>query len=273
MTLEQPVFCVSDHTGLTAEGLAHSIMARFESVVPTYRVHPFVTSVEQAEEIAAEINRLVQLGPPPLIFTTLVDPGARRILAESEGILVGSYDEVVETVGRVLGIEPSLRVGGYHGISDLHSYQVRIDAVDFALATDDGIGLSRYPSADVIILGVSRVGKTPTCLYLSMHFGIRAANYPMAPEDLGTPGLPKALVANRGRLFGLTLTPQRLSEIRQRRRLDSEYASVETCLSEITATERMYREYGIGFLDSTNRSVEEIAVTLMRQAGIERRIE
>lgn len=271
--MEQPVFCVSDHTGLTAEGLAHSVMARFESVHPVYHMHPFVTGVEQAEEIAAEIDRLAEIGPPPIIFTTLVDPVARKTMAESKGIVVGSYDEVVETVGRVLGIEPSLRVGGYHGISNLHSYQVRIDALDFALATDDGIGLSRYPSADVILMGVSRVGKTPTCLYLSMHFGIRAANYPIAPEDLSIGGLPEALDVHRGRLFGLTVTPQRLHEIRRRRRPHSEYASLETCLSEIAATERMYREYNIGYLDSTNLSVEEIAVTLMRQTGIERRIE
>lgn len=248
-------------------------MARFESIRPAYRVHPFVAGAEQAEAIAAEINSLADEGRPPIIFTTLVDPVARRILGESKGIVVGSYDEVVEAVGEVLGIEPSLRVGGYHGISNLHSYQVRIDALDFALATDDGVGLSRYPSADVILIGVSRVGKTPTCLYLSMHFGIRAANYPIAPEDLAQPGLPEALGAHRDRLFGLTLTPQRLHDIRRRRRPNSDYAAVDTCLSEIAATERMYRDFGIEFLDSTNLSVEEIAVILMRQAGIERRID
>ena len=272
MTFEQPVFCVSDHTGLTAEGLAHSVMAMFDSVLPDYRIHPFVVGVDQAAEIANEIDALARIGPPPIIFATLVDPAARKVLSDSKGIVVYSHDKLVETVGSALGSEPSVRVGGYHGIHDLQSYQVRIDALDFALATDDGVGLSRYPSADVIILGVSRVGKTPTCLYLSMHYGIRAANYPLAPEDLRTVDLPEALSLHRRRLFGLTVTPERLHEIRQRRRPGSDYASVETCLSEVSATKRMYETYDITYIDSTNLSVEEIAVTVIRQTGVERRL-
>lgn len=272
MTVEQPVFCISDHTGLTAEGLAHSVMARFESVLPDYRIYPFIIGTDQAAEIAAEIDALAETGPPPIIFATLVDPAARKVLGNTRGVVVYSHDKLVETVAAALGTEPAVRVGGYHGIHDLQSYQVRIDALDFALATDDGVGLSRYPSADVIILGVSRVGKTPTCLYLSMHYGIRAANYPLAPEDLETTDLPEALALHRRRLFGLTVTPERLYEIRQKRRPGSDYASVETCLSEVASTKRMYEAYDITSIDSTNLSVEEIAVTVIRQTGIERRL-
>jgi [pyruvate, water dikinase]-phosphate phosphotransferase / [pyruvate, water dikinase] kinase len=272
VTQAQPVFCVSDHTGLTAEGLAHSVMVRFEGITPRYIVRPFVTTVDQAELIAAEIDALAAQGPRPIVFTTIVDVATRRALAGSGGFVVGVYDEVVAQVGEALGLEPGRRVGGYHGIRDMHEYQVRLDAVDFALSTDDGVGVARYPSADVIMLGVSRVGKTPTCLYLSMNFGIRAANYPLTTEDLGDGGLPGPLRGHEDRLFGLTIEPRRLSEIRNRRRPDSPYATLDTCVAELAAADRIFAGHDIPVIDTTSQSVEEIAVNVIRMRELQRRI-
>ncbi|HEX9855323.1 MAG TPA: pyruvate, phosphate dikinase/phosphoenolpyruvate synthase regulator [Acidimicrobiia bacterium] len=270
--MTQPVFCVSDHTGLTAEGLAHSVMVRFEGVTPRYIVKPFVTTTEQAAEIAAEIDAMAEEGRRPIVFTTIVDVETRRVLDESKGFVVGVYDEVVAQVGEALAMEPGRRVGGYHGIRDMHEYQVRLDAVDFTLSTDDGVGLARYPSADVIVLGVSRVGKTPTCLYLSMNFGIRAANYPLTQEDLGDLVLPPALRGHEDRLFGLTIEPKRLSEIRKRRRPNSPYATLDTCTEELAAADRIFSRHDIPVLDTTSQSVEEIAVNIIRARELQRRL-
>ena len=147
----------------------------------------------------------------------------------------------------------------------------RIDAVHFALANDDGMHLHRYDDADIILVGVSRTGKTPCSVYLGMQYGIKAANYPLIPQDLQSNKIPDALSDHTKKLFGLTIRPARLSEIRNERKPNSQYANLRTCVDEIRQAETLYRQYRIPYIDTTQLSVEEISARMLQRAGIERR--
>ncbi|MFQ5554928.1 MAG: pyruvate, water dikinase regulatory protein [Acidimicrobiia bacterium] len=266
------VFCVSDHTGMTAEAFAHSLIARFEPVDARYETRPFV----DAEKIAAvvdEIDVVAGRGPRPIVFSTLSDPGLQDVLRHSQGLVIGLFDHFVDELSEELGLSASRRPGQYHGIGDAARYQLRLDAVDFALMTDDGLGIDHYVRADVILVGVSRVGKTPTCLSLAMHYGIRAANYPVAPEDHPDGELPVTLRTFRDRLYGLTIDPGRLHTIRMQRRPDSEYSDLAMCKRELAHADRMFRSERLPIIDTTSRSIEEITATIIESAELHRRVD
>lgn len=266
------VFCVSDHTGLTAETYAHSIVSRFRTVKADYETRPFIDDMDKLSAVVEEIDTVARQGSRPIVFSTLTDPEMSSTLAKANALVLGLFDGFVEQLGAELGLEADTTVGMYHGIGDVGTYQVRLDALDFTLTTDDGLGMDRYQLADIIVVGVSRVGKTPTCLYLSMQYGLRAANYPLTGEDLESTELPSALRPYRDRLFGLTIDPTRLFQIRQKRRPDSSYSSFEQCTREVSAAERMFRANAIPTTDSTTRSIEEITATLMREADLDRKL-
>lgn len=267
------VFCVSDHTGVTAEVLAHSLIARFDGLEARYETRPFVDDAPKVEATVAEINRVGAEGrATPIVFSTIIDPELGAILKGARAVVVSFFDPFVETLADELGIKPTTTVGRYHGVSDAAVYQVRLDAVEYALATDDGLGLDRYAEADVIVTGVSRVGKTPTCLYLAMQYGIRAANFPLTSEILDERRFSDLLEANRDRLFGLTIDPVQLFQIRQKRRPDSGYASLEKCASEVEIAEWLFRHGRVPVVDTTVRSIEEISATILEQANLDRRL-
>ena len=144
--------------------------------------------------------------------------------------------------------------------------------MNFALANDDGITTKEYEEADIILIGVSRCGKTPTSLYLALQFGIRAANYPFIEQDMGSLDLPSALKANRHKLFGLTIAPLRLHEIRNQRRANSRYSSLEQCEQELASVERLFRQEAIRFLDTSSHSVEEISAKILEATGMRRQL-
>jgi len=266
------VFCVSDHTGVTAEVLAHSLMARFEGLETRYETRPFVDDEPKVEALVAEINRVGAAGSTPIVFSTIIDAELGAMLNRADAVVVGLFDPFVAILADELGIDPTAMVGRYHGVSNAAVYQVRLDAVEYALATDDGLGLDRYGEADVIVVGVSRVGKTPTCLYLAMQYGVRAANFPLTSEILDQRRFSDVLEANIDRLFGLTIDPVQLFQIRQKRRPDSTYASLERCASEVEIAEWLFRRGRIPVLDTTVRSIEEISATIREQASLERRL-
>lgn len=266
------VFCVSDHTGVTAETFAHSLMSRFETVEPAYVTRPFVDTVDKARELVAEINSAGDGGMRPIVFSTLTDRVLWEVLHESTGLVLGLFEVFVDRLASELHVEASSGVGRYHSIMNTAAYQLRLDAVDFSLMTDDGVGLRHYPAADVILVGVSRVGKTPTCLYLSMQYGIRAANYPLTVDDSSATQLPESITHLHDRLFGLTIDPIRLHQIRQKRRPDSPYSSLERCTEEVARAERLMRTNAIPVLDTTARSIEEITATIIEEAALVRRL-
>lgn len=266
------VFYISDRTGITVEAVGESVLAQFSGVQFERTTLRFIDSEDKAGRAAQAIRRQAQAsGLRPIVFTTLVDPAVRHVIAESGGMIFDIVDSFAAPLATELGQTPAQRIGHTHGAIDLHRYTQRMEAVNFALSSDDGLGTDHYSQADVIVLGVSRSGKTPTCLYLALTYGVYAANYPLTADDLSELRLPAALKAHRGKLFGLCINAHRLSQIRNERRPDAPYSSLRQCQLEERQAEALYRQEGIPHLAITTMSVEEIAATLLEQATLPRR--
>lgn len=261
-TGKRAVYFVSDHTGVTAEVLGHSLLARFEERDLLTTTRPFVNSVERADELVAE---LAALPDQPIVFSTITEQAVRERISAAVTHHLDLFSPFIEPLEEVFGYPAATRIGAAHGIRDLARYQARIDAVEFSLATDDGSNTNRYPQAEAVMIGVSRVGKSPTCLYLAMQYGVRASNYPLADDDFERSTLPQPIAPYGPKLFGLTIQPQRLYELRQRRRPNSEYASMPRCEYEVRRAESLFRQHGVPFVDVTHLSVEELAATLLQR--------
>ena len=270
MTQTRPVFFVSDGTGITAETLGHSLLAQFPDT--RFRPHrmPFVDSPDKARDCAMKIrDAAAESGQRPIVFNTLVDPDAVAGLREADALFLDLFEKFIEPLENELGQRSTHAAGRFHGIAESQDYKRRIEAINFTLAHDDGVSHADLAEADVILVGVSRSGKTPTSLYLAMQFGIKAANYPLIPEDFERNKLPVELTRHRSKLFGLTIGPDRLSQIRQERRPNSRYASLENCLQEIEAAQRMMKREGIKWLDSTAKSIEEISTIILQEIRLD----
>src|SRR5690349_22558908 len=245
------IFFVSDQTGVTAETMGHSLMTQFEGVEFRAVTLPFVSSIDKAQEVVRRINRAaVDEGLKPIVFSTLVQDDLRDIVAGANGLFLDFFAAFVGPLERELAMRSTHRAGRAHGIADLAVYTTRINATNFALANDDGTG-GDYAHADVILVGVSRSGKTPTCLYMALQYGVFAANYPLTEEDLENGRLPKRLEAHRGKLFALSIKPERLQQIRNERRPDSRYASPQQVQYELRAADALFTRYAIPCLDTT----------------------
>jgi [pyruvate, water dikinase]-phosphate phosphotransferase / [pyruvate, water dikinase] kinase len=269
---ERDVFFVSDGTGITAETLGQSVLAQFDRL--RLRIHriSFVDNPDKAREAVARINDVAsRRGSRPIVFSTLVDAKTNETLREATALILDAFETFLVPLERELGMKSTHAIGRFHTMSDSEKYKNRIEAINFALNHDDGQLVSSLQQAEVILVGVSRSGKTPTSLYLAMHYGVKAANYPLIPEDFERGELPSALPPCRGRLFGLTIAPERLAEVRRERRPNSRYASLENCLYEVTEAERLMRREGIRWLSSTTKSIEEIAATILQEWLPERR--
>jgi len=250
------VFCVSDHTGVTVEAVAKSVLAQFPALEFSLIALPFIDSPEKARAAAARIAT----APGALVFSTLTDPALRAVLRDSRANLFDVFDLVAPAVEAALGLAATPSGGRTHGMAN--DYESRMDAVNFSLALDDGLQPQRLDQADLILVGVSRVGKTPTALYLALQYGLRVANYPLTPDDLVQNSLPGVLLAHLPRLRALTLSTERLAAIRQARYPDSRYASLQQCRDELAAAKRLFGQHGLSVLDTTRMSVEEIAARL-----------
>ncbi len=271
--MKRTVFFISDGTGITAETLGNSLLSQFDSISFETTTIPYVDSEESARSAVARINKIhEQTGLRPIIFDTIVDQNIRDVLSSCNGFMVDVFSTYLKPLERELGVSSSYSVGKSHSIVDDHSYKVRIDAVHFALDNDDGARTRHYDQADVILVGVSRSGKTPTCLYLALQFGIRAANYPLTEDDLDDLELPRPLKPHRQKLFGLSIDPERLAAIREERKANSKYASLTQCEQEVRGAEALYNRFGIPFINSTHASIEEISTRVLKEAGIERRL-
>jgi len=259
------VFYVSDSTGITAETFGNSILNQF-AFEPRHVRRPFVDSADRARQIVREINHVAETeGKRPIVFVTLVDREVLTIVKTlSQGMVLDMFSTFIEPLEAELGITSNHRVGRYTDVAKSQGYSDRIEAINFSLAHDDGQSAKNLSEADVILVGVSRSGKTPTSLYLAMQHGIKAANYPLIPEDFDRAQLPSTLVPFKAKCFGLTIDATRLSQIRNERRPGSTYAELENCRHEVRAAEAMMRREGIAWLSSTHKSIEEIATTILR---------
>jgi regulator of PEP synthase PpsR (kinase-PPPase family) len=266
----RPVFYVSDGTGITAETMGHSLLTQFGGVRFLTDRMPFVDSPDKARAAVAEIVSAGEThGQRPIVVNSCVDPELNRILAESGALMLDVFAPFIAPLEAELGTSRESRVGQAHGMVDFDTYHRRINAMNFALAHDDGMSVN-YDEAEVILVAVSRAGKTPTCIYLALHYGIRAANYPLTPEDLEQDRLPRHLKPHRAKLFGLTIDPQRLHQVRQERRPNSRYAELETCKREVAAAETMLRMERVPTLSTTHASIEEISSRILEHLGINR---
>lgn len=265
------VFLVSDGTGITAEMLSHSLLSQFPAVSFEIKALPFVNTADRANRAAGLINDAYERdGNKPLVFVTFADESIHDTVVDSSGIFFDFFDVFIEPLERALGVTSSHARGQTHGMINDERYSSRISAIDYTMQCDDGVNIVDYDVADFVLVGVSRSGKTPTCLYMALHFGLRAANYPLLEDDLDRGRLPDALVGSREKLFGLTIDPSRLQQIRHERRPNSRYSRLSQCRREVSAAEALYRQERIPFIDATAMSIEEISTTVMSDRGLYR---
>jgi [pyruvate, water dikinase]-phosphate phosphotransferase / [pyruvate, water dikinase] kinase len=266
------VFFISDGTGITSETLGHSLLAQFPDARFRQVRIPFVDDLDKAIDCAGQIREAAHRdGVRPIVFSTLVNPETVGGLRQADALFIDLFEQFIGPLETELGQRSTHAVGRFHGIADSLDYKNRIEAINFAMAHDDGISSDgELAEADVILVGVSRSGKTPTSLYLAMQFGVKAANYPLIPEDFERNKLPGELHRYRAKLFGLTIAPERLSQIRQERRPNSRYASLDNCRYEIDAAQKLMRRENVRWLDSTAKSIEEISATILQAVRLDK---
>lgn len=267
------VFFISDGTGITAETLGHSLLTQFEGIRFRQVRIPFVSTLAQARDCLRQIQDAARRdGARPIVIATLMDPNIGKLLREAEALFLDFFETFIVPLEDELGSKSSHTIGRSHGQASSQDYLNRIEAVNFTLAHDDGASDRNLDKAEVILVGVSRSGKTPTSLYLALQFGIRAANYPLIPEDFERKKLPEVLYRHRDRLYGLTIAPERLHQIRSERRPGSKYASHANCRYEIEEAQMLMQREGVRWMDSTTKSIEEIAATIMQAVNLDRHV-
>lgn len=262
---DRTVFFVSDGTGITAETFGHSVLTQFELRFRQIRL-PFIDTLDKAHDVVRRINDAYDIdGKRPIVFSTLVKANLSIIIRQSKAMHMDLIQTFVDPLEQELGVKSTHTIGRSHNIADSDEYKNRIEAINFSLAHDDGQSGKNLSTADVILVGVSRCGKTPTSLYLAMQYGVKAANYPLIPEDFEREKLPNGLHAHKNKIFGLSIAPDRLSEVRNERRPGSKYAALENCRYEVNEAEKMMRREGIRWMSSTAKSIEEIATTILQE--------
>jgi len=275
MPASRTIFFISASTAITAETLGQSLLVHFEHIDFDQVTIPFIDTLEKANEAVAHINTDAKMKAlRPIVFSTIVNPEIRHVIMKSEGVVFDPFDAFMSRLEDELHMRSSSETGRLHGLLEDNMYNIRIDAVNYALSNDDGISTKDYDRADVIIVGVSRTGKTPTCLYLGLQFGIYAANYPLTEEDLYIEykKIPGVLQPHRERIFGLTINPERLQKIRSERMPDSRYSSLVQCQRELAMAEFLFVSKNIPFINITTMSVEEIVATVMHRSKLQRRL-
>ena len=268
--MPRTVFFISDGTGITAETLGHTLLTQFVGLEFRQFRLPFVDNVAKAEDAVAQINlRAKSDRVCPLVFTTMIDQQLAKIIAGSSCKVYDLFSAFIRPLEEQLGMKAEPNVGAAHGVNDVGDYEDRMEATNYALTHDDGMSMS-FDNADLILVGVSRSGKTPTCLYMALHFGIKAANYPLTEDDLDASKLPSFLLKHKSKLVGLTIDPERLSQIRMTRKPDSRYSSLRQCRYEVESAESMLRLAGVPVMRTTNSSVEEIASRIVLKKDLQK---
>ncbi len=268
---ERTVFIISDRTGITAETMCHSLLSQFPGIQFNTVALPYVDSDDKVNAAVTQINACANdSAAKPLVFTTLVHDRQRATLRHANAVFFDLFDTFIEPLEKELGTESSQSTGQTHGLVDPQRYTSRISAVNFSMHCDDGLNTADYKRAAVILLGVSRSGKTPTCLYLALHFGIFVANYPLTDDEFEAGSLPKPLQKHKRKCFGLTIQPERLQQIRRERMANSRYAQLQQCQYEVQQAESLYRKEGIAYLNTTAMSIEEITTTIIQRMHLKR---
>jgi len=268
--MQRTVFYISDGTAITTETLGHSLLTQFRHVQFRQIRIPFVADLTRAHAAVAQVNAaLAEDGVAPIVFISIVDSEIRRVLRKHEGVTLDLFADFLDRLEIVLGVDRESSVGQAHGVANLERYEERMEATNYALNHDDGVSTS-YQNADLVLVGISRSGKTPTCLYMALHYGVKAANYPLTESDLEAQRLPDYLRNCKNKIVGLSIDADRLAQIRETRRPGSRYASVRQCHWEVDAAESLLRAAGIPIFNTTHSSIEEIASLVLMQLGLQR---
>ena len=271
--MQTTAYLISDSTGITVETLGNSLMPQFPDIQFHRVVKPYIDTEEKARRLVDQINYDHQNDEQkPVIFISVIKQHIREILFQCDGLILDMFSSFLNPMQDYYGTTAQVAVGKGHSTGNNSDYQKRIEAVHYALDNDDGERFKEYEHADVILVGVSRSGKTPACLYLGLHFGVYAANYPLTPEDLEDGTIPKALKPYRHKLFGLTIDPERLADIREQRKANSRYASLTQCEDELRMANQVMRRAQLPVLNTTSISVEEISTRIIAEMGLERAV-
>lgn len=266
------IFFVSDGTAITAETVGNSLISQFGDMEFQKHRIPFIDSVEKAQNAAVKISEAYKsTGCQPWVINTVVDIELRKIIHSGGGLKLDPFNSLLRKIEDTFNIKRSPAVGKAHGIVDSKAYTSRINATNFALIHDDGISTS-YDEADIILLGVSRSGKTPTCLYMALHYGVKAANYPLTVEDLDSMRIPENILKHKTKIYGLTIDPFRLSQIRAERRAGTQYSNFRQCQREVSDAEALFVRNGVQFLSTTDTSIEEISGKVLLALNINNRL-
>ena len=266
------IFFVSDQTGVTAETLGHSLLTQFDGEDFNQVTLPFIDTIDKADAAVRQINAVAEdEDARPIIFSTIVQDDLRERFLPAAGLLLDFFETFLNPLERELHVKSNHTTGKAHGLGDAEQYDQRIAATNFALDNDDGARIRDYDRADIILIGVSRSGKTPTCVYLALSYGVFAANFPLSEDELESGTLPSILENYREKLYGLTIGANRLQQIRKERRPQGRYAAMQQVSYEIRAAESLFRRYQISYVDTTESSIEEIASTILNSTGVERR--
>ncbi|MGI9303305.1 MAG: posphoenolpyruvate synthetase regulatory kinase/phosphorylase PpsR [Gammaproteobacteria bacterium] len=265
------VFFVSNRTAITAETLGNSLLGQFKLFEFREVTIPYVNTLAKAAAVVEKIERAAeQDGERPIVFSTVADAHCRDMIVGSPAFVLDLFHVFLKPLERELNASSREQSSRSHRIADYQAYEARMEAINFTLQHDDGAHIRQFDKADIILIGASRTGKTPTCLYMGLQFGIRAANYPITEEDMGSEQLPEVLRPHMSKLYGLTTSPERLHKIRSERRPGSRYAAIDQCRYELKAVENLYYASKIPFLSTITMSVEEIAATVMQERGLQR---
>jgi regulator of PEP synthase PpsR (kinase-PPPase family) len=270
--MTRSVFFVSDQTGITVQRLGEALLAHFPDAAIERIDIPFVDTPAKAEQVVGRIRAAVHIGAAPVVLCSIADDDLRAIIQRSGVLCLDVLETFIAPLEQAFGVAATHHASQTHGVPESGDYEERIEAINFTLAHDDGVDGKHLAEADIILIGVSRSGKTPTSLYLSLQFGIRAANFPLTEDDLENQTLPKSLLPHRQKLFGLSIDPMRVHRIREERRPGSRYASLPQCQFEARQALRLYQRLNIPHLDSTHKSIEEISTTVIQQFGLKRRV-
>lgn len=272
-SINRKIYFISDGTGITVENLGVSLLTQFSKLKYTAKKIPYVNTVKKAKEIAQAINQeIAEHNNKPIIISTLVNIEIREIIKSCNALVLDFFEQYINPLERELQCSSDHTMGKTHSLKNVYQYDARMDAINFTLNTDDGLSTKKYTEAEVIIIGVSRCGKTPTCLYMAIQYGIKAANYPLVIEDLQENKLPAFLLPYKHKLYGLSIDPRRLQAIRHKRRPDTNYSDLKQCMLEVKMAESLFLKEKIPFLYTTTHSIEEITTHIISDKNINKLI-
>lgn len=269
MTTGRNVYFISDGTGITVETLAQSLLSQFSNLIYAVKKIPYVNTIDKAHNVIEQImTENTNNEHKPIIFSTLIDLNIRKIIKSTNYLVLDLFELYINPLENELNSISDRSVGRSHSLKDIMTYDARMDAINFTLNTDDGLATQKYKNAEIILVGISRCGKTPTCLYMAIQYGIKAANYPLVIEDLEQNKLPDFLSNYKDKIYGLSIDPKRLHAIRHKRRPNSSYSKLQQCIKEVKMAERLFKHEKIPFLFTTTHSIEEITTHILEDKGL-----